>query len=639
MSANTSPFGRRASLRALGLCGVFAAAGLAVGCDDDEPAHEGGGDATVRADGQVDGDSGGVPDAQPDALAHDAGPPPHLDAPEALVYLNDPITDEGQLTRVTLNRTVPEDGRLTSEYVSVFNCLNEAGGASGMPDFGGLRITVSLCHEVQTALPGPDGHYTHILPPEDDSDPNDAFAELMMYHHVNRVHDYFKNTHGFAELDYALPALVNLQFRTDPPLPIPGFMPGPDGWIPFANAAFFPQESWDQFAAQFGLPPRDSDSIIFGQADQDFSYDARVIYHEYSHAVIGTERLQVIATVDEYGLDNSARSMNEGLADYFAGSISDDPVIGRYGLGTIDISLQRDLSVPHKCPANTEDEVHDHGQVIGSAMWALRDAMGAEAADAVLFAALLQFTESTSHQEAGALLQAEAEARGLGEVAEPILSDFGLLGCERAVPWVAFDARTTGTVHVVEGRQTTGLPGLSTGVPGYKQFYVDVPAGAAAVTLSWTQLSSSSIFGGSTPVALELGYRKGVAIELGATSARRYDTLDERLAPPLLGDAQSVTLVGDCLPAEGGRIYLLPINSESGASNIGTMDIAFPATAPSPGAGRTIVSCGAEPDPDMGVEDMGASDLGAPDLGAEDLGASDAGVDAAPLDAGDEAGL
>jgi hypothetical protein len=80
------------------------------------------------------------------------------------------------------------------------------------------NFVVSLCHEVQQARPAEDGHYLHIEPPRRESDGNDSFAELMMYANVTRAHDYFKSTHGMDWLDFPLPALVNVQFKIEPPV-------------------------------------------------------------------------------------------------------------------------------------------------------------------------------------------------------------------------------------------------------------------------------------------------------------------------------------------------------------------------------------------------------------------------------------
>ena len=155
----------------------------------------------------------------PDSAIVDAMVPVAAEQPLAQLYLNDPISDDGMLSEVTLLRPTSEDGRLTSDWVEVFNCLNEDGGVTAMPNFGPITITVNLCLEAQVVRPDSDGHYLSIVPPEDDSDPNDSFAEVMMYHHVNVAHDFFKGTFGFEALDFSLPALVSVQVKTDPPLP------------------------------------------------------------------------------------------------------------------------------------------------------------------------------------------------------------------------------------------------------------------------------------------------------------------------------------------------------------------------------------------------------------------------------------
>ncbi|MEZ4470537.1 MAG: hypothetical protein R3F60_06990 [bacterium] len=481
---------------------LLLTAGLALlaACDDDparqDPTPDAAGDQGLAPDEgpQVLPDAGpadAAPDAAPDAFI----PPPILDAPLAWVYLDDPTTNDGMLSQVPLHRVTDPEGKLTSESVQVFNCLNEEGGLVAHPDLGGFTLEVSLCHEVQTARPDPDGNYLSIRPPVDalgtpaPGDPNDPFAEVMMYHHVNRVHDYFKEQHRFTDLDFPLPAIVNLQFKIDPPLPIPGFMPGPDGWYPFPNAAFFPRESWNELASSLGLPGRDSDSIIFGQAGHDFAYDARVIYHEYTHAVVGTSRLQVPAGVDRYGLDGSPRAMNEGLADYFAGTLANGSAIGVFGIGELAPDQVRDLADARICPDDLFDEVHADGRVIGSTLWAVREALGPQVTDRIVFRALEQFTEGTTHQIAAELILAEAEAEGPDVAAQvrEIFGRFGFIDCERAIPWARFRAQGSrdGLPHRVEGRSTVGIPGFGQGVPAYKQQYVDVPAGAAGVTLSW----------------------------------------------------------------------------------------------------------------------------------------------------------
>ena len=528
--------------------------------------------------------------------------------PEARVYLNDPVTDNSTVSDVVLHRPTSDDGRLTSEWVEVFNCLNEEGGISATPDFGPFPVTVYLCREEQVVRPDEDGHYLSYQPPGDDSDPNDPFAELMMYHHVNLAHDYFKESFGFSALDFPLPALVNFQLKTDPVLPF--LQPGPDGWIGLSNAAFFPRESWRQFAAQFGLPPRDTDTIIFFQGDKDFAYDSRVIYHEYTHAVIGTSRLQVPAVLDKYGLDNSAPSMNEGLADFFAASISGDPRIGRY-VGVMGLGL-RDLSQFRSCPADTADEIHAHGELIGSVLWSLRDAIGVDATDQIAFEALERFGLGTVHGQAAEIIleRAEAMSESIGEQTRAVLEQHGMLDCERSMEFTRFNARTSrwGLPHMVEGFSSAGIPGLTTYVPAYKQFYINPEPQHAAVRLQWQVASGGGgdfggFGGGGSVSALSVAYQRGTPVELvvGRTLGINAEQIFE---PSLNGETQTLTLAGSCLPAVGEKGHLLFLNSSSDQIQIPSMRITYLEVEPDTDA---VVRCdsGDPTESDAGVMDLG----------------------------------
>jgi hypothetical protein len=511
----------------------------------------------------------------------DAALPPHLAAPLARIYLHDPITDDDMLTEVTLPETSTPDGRLTDDSVAVFNCLKEAGGVSAMP-FG--NFVVSLCHEVQQARPAEDGHYLHIEPPRRESDGNDSFAELMMYANVTRAHDYFKSTHGMDWLDFPLPALVNVQFKIEPPVALPGFELGPDGWSYFENAAFFPKETWDALTAQFDLPPRDSDTIIFGQARHDFSYDASVILHEYTHAVVGTGRLNG-RVFDRQGLDDSPGAMNEAIADYFAASVADFARVGEYGIGSLEPTAVRDLASPRRCPDDLLNEIHADGRIFGSALWAMRTLLGAQAADAVVFQALTQFGQETTFEVAGELLVAETETQldvERGAQVRALLVEYGVLGCVRAKAWQGFSVfRARDRVpYSVEGRGSVGA--RVDRVPGFHQWYLDVPAGAAGVTLGWTMQPSGGFIpgagGGSGDLDLALRFDAPVEVEfaarLGVTADREVD-VPEPFRNDLQGQTvwgQRVTLAPSCLPPGGGRVYLMMLNQSDNPATLILMD-------------------------------------------------------------------
>ena len=91
-------------------------ANLFVACDETQPANDGllmlsyDSGIAQEPDAQAIVDLGNVSDQGVDSSPE----PVILDAPEARVYANDPVTDDGQLSDVTLTRSIHEEGRLTS---------------------------------------------------------------------------------------------------------------------------------------------------------------------------------------------------------------------------------------------------------------------------------------------------------------------------------------------------------------------------------------------------------------------------------------------------------------------------------------------------------------------------------------------
>ncbi|MEE2644624.1 MAG: M36 family metallopeptidase [Myxococcota bacterium] len=581
-----------------------------LGCDEEpSPAQERETLPTPEADTQ-----GGVDDQGPvSADQAPAGPPPHLESPRARVFLSDPLNEEGELSEVELTQTRFSDGRLTSDAVEVFNCLNEEGGIGGPVDFGGIQIEVYLCREEQTLRPDPDGHYLSVGPPDVPEDPNDSFAELMMYYHVNKIADYYRDRFELVLYDEPLPALVNVQFTTKPILRLPGagFTPGPDGFIPLDNALFFPKEGWEAFASQFGFPPRDRDLIAFFQGQVDFAYDASVIYHEYTHAVIGINRLQGLS-LDSEGVDASPGGMNEGLADYFAASALDLSEVGRYGIGSVDPRGGRDLSDDFRCGEDSHWEVHEEGRIIGSTLWALRSALGADFVDEITYRMLEGMSAQSGHRVAAALLLDEAERLGRRGEVEAILEERTFVSCPRLHPWRDWDAARSRNLlpDRVLSTGSLGVPGLRPiGAPAFKQLTIE-GGEAAALQLRWRVGAGGGGPGGfgggqQSPRPLHLALRRGVPISLSYSPAEVEADLVE--TSPIDEDGwQSLTIAGDCLPAEGEQLYTLFMNRSGQDADLLSLRIDRLDTLPEEG-----LSCAAVPIVDGGVVDLGApSDMG-----------------------------
>ncbi len=477
----------------------------------------------------------------------DSGPPSKPGA--AKVYLHDPTTDNNQTSEVILTPPTTDDGTLIGPYASVNNCLNETGGLS----MESLGFTFgALCKETPTVKPGPDGSYLHVLPPEDTSDPNDGFAEVMMYHHIHAIHDYFKGTHGLTDLDYPLPALVNLNLWFDPEVAAKQGLEG--GWVGYPNAAFMPPKGFTNFQ----LPEREEGYIIFGQyKDLDLSYDATVIYHEYTHAMVGTTRLSGLFA-DKHGLNNEPGAMNEAFADYFAATMLNHPVIGTYGIAFAGDHLVRDLAVTRRCPEDLTTEIHADGRIFASALWAIRQQVGAGFADSVFLRALQGFTNSTGFEAAALAIVAEAELEDFDRSEQMLLifKKQGIVGCLRATELQTWQAQNDKDKarFTIEGSKRVGGT-FSYGVPAYKQWKLGVPFGTTAVTIRWRAESKGSL--NNPNLRLYIAHDEPVLIATtvgGGISAAGFATPEP---DPTQKGWQSITLSGACLPKVGTAWMLL----------------------------------------------------------------------------------
>jgi hypothetical protein len=488
--------------------------------------------------------------------ADDGGAPDDAARPlRARVWANDPISDEA-LIEVTLASPTSDDGTLTGQFVNALNCLNEEGGQS-------LFGFATLCVESKTVVPDEAGSYLHVEPPDDEADMNDPFAELMMYHHVTAAHDYFRGTHEFTGLDFPLDAVVNVSIYVQ------------GAWQSFSNAAFIPEDSF----AAFGLPARPVGAIMFGQGDPvDFSYDASVIIHEYSHALIGTGRLQG-AFLDEQGLNNTPGAINEAVADYFAATVLGNPRIGPYALGT----FARDLLEPRTCPDDLTTAIHTDGKILGSALWRVREAVGAGLADAAVFGAVQAASLATGFEEMGALVLGEVARLSPEHAASVagILAEHGLLECQRVKAWKTVNlVATTGLPLAVAGRQSVS-GSFPAGVPAHLQLLVAQPE-AAFVELEWRITDSNNPFGGGAPSPLSLALRVGEPITLDGAGGVRADVV---LDPPFATDTtQRVVVDGAC----ASELYTMFLNKGGAPANVGRLAVRSLAAAP---AGVDVVGC------------------------------------------------
>lgn len=515
----------------------------------------------------TEADVAGEPDVAPEPL------------PRAWVWVDPNNVHVEEPVEVELDHLTDPEGYLIGKYANVSNCLNQEGGVSSTMPMGNGEVTVYMCVMEPTVTPDENGDYLHVLPPQRRSDPNDPFAEVQMYYHINRVHDFYRDGQGYDGMDLPMRAVVNFQVG----LKIAG-----TAWMPMDNAMFMPKESMEQLGDALGvIPPLDEDAIIFFQGNTvDFAYDGDVVYHEYTHATVGGERLFGTRT-DTWGPDHGPRSLNEAHADYFTASLTNDAIIGGYALGELDAT--RNLGELRKCPDHLMGEEHYDGQIFSSALWGIREALGQADADAIIFDALLGYGLETGFDDAVAAIvanAAELDPPRDTEV-EAVFAEHGLPNCERR--------RHLGTEGVLNrtflpGTMTTGAVALSEQAPAYVQFSFDVEEGAEAVAIQWVQVPDAlaqivgALGGEMEPMAMQVALKPGPdAIQW------TYDgnaASDAAAVVPMTreGDVYRVVVAGSCLTAGPHTLQALT------TSELGGMIRDITATAVTPEEGETIAT-------------------------------------------------
>jgi len=169
---------------------------------------------------------------------------------------------------------------------------------------------------------------------------------------------------------------------------------------------------------------------------EDIAYDSDVLLHEFTHYISHNAMNYTEGgwPWDEYGSIFMPDAINEGTADYFSSTVNNNPVVGEYALSYGARNLTEDAG---KCPDNVFGESHEDGKLIGSAGWALREALGAEIADQLVWGALTYLGSSATLGDFGDGITQSAEDLGLDDDQKSkvagVLANRGLDDCGRAL--------------------------------------------------------------------------------------------------------------------------------------------------------------------------------------------------------------
>jgi hypothetical protein len=168
-------------------------------------------------------------------------------------------------------------------------------------------------------------------------------AELNIYHHINRVHAWYKSLDSaFTGLDYQVPAVAN-----------------------FTEPGYIDNAMWAGSGCIFGA----------GDVYRNFGMFSDVIYHEYTHGVTGA-----IYASNPLPYSGQPGALNEAISDYIGCTMNGDPYMAEYIGGSFG-SWFRNLLQTHVFPQDWSGEVHDDSRFVSEALWTIRTALGATATD------------------------------------------------------------------------------------------------------------------------------------------------------------------------------------------------------------------------------------------------------------------
>lgn len=290
----------------------------------------------------------------------------------------------------------------------------------------------------QTLEPNIGGDFL-FSPPANPLDAKDGFAQVSLYEQVTRMRGVYERLGvDFSPPSWRLLVVANMQEHGNP----------------FDNAYYAPLDMGGELAAP--------NFIGIGQGSLgDFAVDPDVAMHEFTHYVNhnAINFNQGWYWTNQYGLSPWASAIDEGVADYFACSESEDPVLGDVVLEAYGLVRRLD-DASKRCPDDLGGEPHADGELIGSLGWTLRDHFGRERADRLMWSATTLLGPNATLGDFGRGLKLAAEhLEALGEfssseraVLEMLIMQRGLDDCDAVL-----DVTPSGPRHVLLATGTDGL--------------------------------------------------------------------------------------------------------------------------------------------------------------------------------------
>ncbi|MCA9608020.1 MAG: hypothetical protein KC619_20570, partial [Myxococcales bacterium] len=220
-----------------------------------------------------------------------------------------------------------------------------------------------------------------------------------------------------------------------------------------------------------------------------------VVHHEFGHAVVdGTSELGFFV-IDGMGVSYDPGAINEGYADYVAATVSGDPDMAEYlrGSGLGGEAALRNLDNTLVCPDDLVGEGHFDGRIFSGAAWDLRNAIGVEKADALLYSTIVAIDSVPTLAEATETLLAAADALVTDgtldasdrEMVQSVMEARGLVGCERVAP---LDGAVTRLGYSGDASVTANAGGGIAPI----HYRIDIPADAERLNINVTTLTAGA---------------------------------------------------------------------------------------------------------------------------------------------------
>ncbi|MBU1221441.1 hypothetical protein KKF34_12245 [Myxococcota bacterium] len=431
-----------------------------------------------------------------------------------------PATIDATLLNITTDATsLQGHGGL----FTVHNCVSAPDSGMG-PNIENM--------ELEDVLPS-DGEGNYLYEPLIDVvDYTEWAGAVNLYYHVDRMATRFTQL-GYTA-DTALKIVANVHSENTSGVK-----------APYDNAFYTPLTDG-------------SDMITAGQGtDIDLAYGGDVIMHEFTHSVIAHISIPLeTPQFDEYGIARMPLAIHEGLADYFPSSLNDSPVMGAWALEELG-GASRDLSNNSKvCPTDMWGEEHMDGEILGAFAWQVREVLGAEDADNIIFESMTRLPFGPTLKDFyDAVDETLGEWVTAGDVTDIQRNDIlsvgqtkGLDICGRSIPLEAdhtvnnFGLDMLGQMMGADCatvRQYLGPQGIE--IPALFQYRLDIPEGTTSITLN----PSYEIVQGGQDLEYRIYARTGEMVEyemvnfMGYIELPRPDVYD--MSWPAEGSFETMT--------------------------------------------------------------------------------------------------